>query len=89
VGPPPRPQPLLNTDEAISEVMQELDEMRLTQQEINEERKRLWRKRPTKEAEKEQVARRLEQLHQKSKCLHEEALFNGLSNLRCLESVKG
>ena len=43
VGPPPRPQPLLNMDEAISEVWQELDEMRLTQQEINEEGKRLLR----------------------------------------------
>ena len=61
-------------EESISKVMQELDEMRLKQQKIEEEREQLMRKRPNKDTEKERVTRQLEQLHEKSKWLHEEML---------------
>ena len=74
MGPPPRPEPLLVSEEDITKVMEQLDKVQLSQQEIKEESKRLWRKRSTKEAEKERVTRQLEQLHEERKLLHEQML---------------
>ena len=74
MGPPPRPEPTVVLEGSISKVTQDLDEMRLKEQEIEEERKQLMRKRAITEGEKERVARRLEQLHEKSKWLHEEKM---------------
>ena len=50
MGLPPRPEPLLVSEEAITKVTQELDKVRLSQQEIKEESKRLRRKRVTRKA---------------------------------------
>ena len=76
-------------EDPISEAMQELDEVRLTQQKIEEERERLVRKRPRKEAEKERVTRQLEQLHEKSQWLQNEKrmLELELHNQRAAASI--
>ena len=83
MGAPPRPQLALVLEERIIEVMQELHEMRLTQQKIQVDAERLARKRPAKGLEQERVARLLDQLHEKSRWLHEEklALSNELQQL--------
>ena len=83
VGAPPRPQLARVLEERIIAVLQELQEMRLTQQEIQVDAERLARKRPAKELEHEQVARLLDQLHKKSRRLHGEnmVLSNELQHL--------
>ena len=78
VGAPPRPQLARVLEERVIEVVQELREMRLTQQKVQVDAERLARKRPVKGLEQERVARLLDQLHEKSRWLHEEKLV--LSN---------
>ena len=78
MGAPPRPQLARVVDERTIAVLQELNEMRLTQQKAQVDFERLARKRPAKEPEQERVARLLDQLHERSRQLHERELV--LSN---------
>ena len=78
MGAPPRPQLARLLEERTISVSQELQEMRLTQQKMQVDVERLARKRPAEEDEQERVARLLDQLHERSRWLHERKLV--LSN---------
>ncbi len=83
MGAPPRPQLAQLLEERIIVVVQELQEMPMTHQKIQADRERLARKRPAKELEQERVARLLDQLHERSRWLHERerVLSNELQQL--------
>ena len=78
MGAPPRPQLAQLLEERIIAVLQELQEMRLTHQHIKVDMEGMARNRLAKGLEQERVARLLDQLHERSRWLHERELV--LSN---------